>query len=68
MNQHLIELGQKNQDINKLSHGVKEVGDLFMDISLLVSYQGNKLDNIENNISQTLENTQKSNNQLHQAQ
>lgn len=39
-----------------------------MDISLLVSYQGNKLDNIENNISQTLENTQKSNNQLNQAQ
>lgn len=39
-----------------------------MNISLLVSYQGNKLDNIENNISQTLENTQKSNNQLHQAQ
>ena len=68
MNQQLIELGQREQDINKLSQGVQEVSDLFMDISLLVSYQGNKLDNIENNISQTFENTQKANNQLHQAQ
>ena len=39
-----------------------------MDISLIVSNQGNKLDNIENNMSQTFENTQKANNQLHQAQ
>ena len=43
MDQQLIELGQREQDINKLSQGVQEVSDLFMDISLLVSNQGNKL-------------------------
>ena len=47
MQQELIssnDLQQREQDINKLAHGVQEVSDLFMDMSLLVSYQGEKID------------------------
>ena len=67
MQQELISsnhLQQREQDINKLAHGVQEVSDLFMDMSLLVSYQGEKIDNIEANIASTLSSTNNANKQL----
>lgn len=67
MQQELISsnhLQQREQDINKLAHGVQEVSDLFMDMSLLVSYQGVKIDNIEANIASTLSSTNNANKEL----
>ena len=67
MQQELISsnhLHQREQDINKLAHGVQEVSDLFMDMSLLVSYQGEKIDNIEANIASTLSSTNNVNKEL----
>jgi len=59
-----INLVERERDINKLAKGVREVGDLFTDISLLVSYQGNNIDNIETNIQNTFNNIEKANIQL----
>jgi t-SNARE complex subunit (syntaxin) len=59
-----INLEERERDINKLTRGVREVGDLFTDISLLVSYQGNNIDNIEANIQNTFNNIEKANIQL----
>jgi t-SNARE complex subunit (syntaxin) len=67
MQQELISsnhLQEREQDINKLEHGIQEVSDLFMDMSLLVSYQGEKIDNIETNITSTLSSTNNANKQL----
>ena len=67
MQQELISsnhLQEREQDINRLAHGVQEVSDLFMDMSLLVSYQGEKIDNIEANITSTLSSTTSANKQL----
>lgn len=67
MQQELISsnhLQQRQQDINKLAHSVQEVSDLFMDMSLLVSYQGEKIDNIEANIASTLSSTNNANKEL----
>ena len=59
-----INLAERERDINKLARGVREVGDLFTDISLLVTYQGNNIDNIETNIQTTFNNIEKANIQL----
>mgnify|MGYP003658624405 CR=1 FL=1 len=67
MQQELISsnhLQEKEKDINKLEHGIQEVSDLFMDMSLLVSFQGEKIDNIETNITSTLSSTNNANKQL----
>lgn len=59
-----INLEERERDINKLTRGVREVGDLFTDISLLVTYQGDNIDNIETNIQNTFNNIEKANIQL----
>jgi syntaxin 16 len=67
MDEQLLEMQTREQDINKLAKGVQEVSDLFTDVSLLVTYQGNQIDNIENNVSQTLCNIDRANKQLEKA-
>jgi t-SNARE complex subunit (syntaxin) len=39
--------------INNLERGVREVGELFGDMALLVNNQGENIDNIETNIQNT---------------
>ena len=51
MDQQLLQ--EREEDITKLSNGVQEVSELFTDVSLMVTIQGEKLDNIENNIENT---------------
>jgi t-SNARE complex subunit (syntaxin) len=51
-------------DINNLERGVREVGELFTDISLLVQEQGEHIDNIETNIQGSNINIDKARQQL----
>ena len=59
-----IELREREKDINNLSIGVQEISDLFSDMSLLVSHQGNQIDNIETNIQNSFSHIDKANIQL----
>jgi len=59
-----IQLEERERDINNLSRGVQEISDLFSDMSLLVSYQGNQIDNIETNIQNSFSHIDKANIQL----
>ncbi len=59
-----IQLEEREKDINNLSRGVQEISDLFTDMSLLVSYQGNQIDNIETNIQNSFSHIDKANIQL----
>ena len=56
MSEHLIT--DREREIRNLESGVQEVAELFQDISILVSTQGDQLDNIETNIITTTNNTQ----------
>jgi len=62
-----IELRDREQDINRLARGIQEVSDLFTDISLLVSYQGEQIENIETNIQNSFSHIDKANIQLEKA-
>lgn len=62
-----IELREREQDINRLAGGIQEVSDLFTDISLLVSYQGEQIENIETNIQNSFSHIDKANIQLEKA-
>lgn len=50
-NQHVIE--ERVVAIHSLERGVREVGELFNDMALLVNNQGENIDNIETNIQNT---------------
>jgi syntaxin 7 len=50
--------------INNLERGVREVGELFGDMALLVHNQGVNIDNIETNIQTTHVNIDRSRDQL----
>lgn len=60
-------LSERSQGIDKLHQGIQEISELFQDMSLLVSAQGEQLDNIESNISSVANDTQRANIQLLQA-
>ena len=62
-----IELREREQDINRLARGIQEISDLFSDMSLLVSHQGNQIDNIETNILNSFSHIDKANIQLEKA-
>ena len=57
LNQNM--LVEREGPIRELEKGVRDVSELFQDISILVSHQGERIDNIETNISNTLNNTEK---------
>ena len=62
-----IQLEEREQDINKLVNGVQEVSDLFTDVSLSVSYQGEQIENIQTNIQNSFSHINKANVDLEKA-
>jgi t-SNARE complex subunit (syntaxin) len=62
-----IQLESRERDINQLARGVQEVSDLFTDMSLLVTYQGEQIENIETNIQNSFSHIDKANIQLEKA-
>lgn len=62
-----IQLESRERDINRLARGVQEVSDLFTDMSLLVTYQGEQIENIETNIQNSFSHIDKANIQLEKA-
>ncbi len=62
-----IQLEEREQDINRLARGVQEVSDLFTDVSLLVSYQGEQIENIQTNIQNSFSHINKANVDLEKA-
>lgn len=66
LNQQLLE--ERQEEINKLAMGVEEISELFQDISILVSQQGDQIDNIEANIINSLTHIDKANVKLKKAE
>lgn len=61
-NEQIIQ--SREQEINKLHKGVEEISELFQDMSILVSQQGETIDNIQLNIESANKNTDLANIQL----
>lgn len=61
-------LAEREVNINKLARGVEEISELFQDMSILVSQQGELIDNIETNINNSLSHVYKANSQLRKAE
>lgn len=61
-------LAEREEGINKLARGVEEISELFQDMSILVSQQGDQIDNIETNINNSLSHVDKANVELKKAQ
>ena len=61
-------LAEREEGINKLARGVEEISELFQDISILVSQQGEQIDNIETNINNSLSHVTKANVELKKAE
>tara|TARA_B110001452_G_scaffold201436_3_gene171524 strand:- start:807 stop:1145 length:339 start_codon:yes stop_codon:yes gene_type:complete len=55
---------ERESGINNLARDVEQVSDLFSDLALLVQCQGDHLDNIETNISNSSNNIEGANRQL----
>lgn len=58
---------QREAEISKIVNSVGELNQIFHDMNTLVSSQGELIDNIENNIYSTLENTRMADRQLRKA-
>ena len=61
-------LAEREEGINKLARGVEEISELFQDMSILVSQQGDQIDNIETNINNSLSHVNEANVELKKAQ
>jgi len=61
-------LAEREEGINKLARGVEEISELFQDISILVSHQGDQIDDIETNINNSLSHIDKANVELKKAE
>ena len=48
-----VALQQRDQDINVVASGVKDINDIFKDLSSIVMEQGSLISHIEGNIGQT---------------
>ena len=55
---------ERESQINNINKGVQEISELFQDMSMLVSSQGEQIDNIEININSAANNTEQANVQL----
>lgn len=53
--QTLADIEARHKDILKLEASIKELHDMFMDMAMLVESQGEMIDNIERNITSTVE-------------
>jgi len=58
---------QRERDIENIHKGVQEISELFTDMSLLVSQQGETINTIQDNIESVANNTQKAVVQLDKA-
>lgn len=72
MNAELIEQQeyesmQREIEINKIANSVIELNSIFKDMDKVVTNQGELVDNIENNIYNTVEHTRLANRELHKA-
>jgi len=61
-------LKQRDQEINNLVSSIKDLNEVFKDLSSLVYEQGTILDRIDFNIEMSLENTKKANKHLIQTE
>merc|ERR1712178_32719 len=55
---------EKHQDILRLEQSVADLHQMFVEVAALVDTQGNMLDAIEENVHDTVENTEKVNKEL----
>ncbi|XP_017162712.1 syntaxin 3b isoform X1 [Poecilia reticulata] len=53
--QALSEIESRHKDIVRLESSIKELHDMFVDIAMLVESQGEIVDNIEQNVSQSVD-------------
>uniref|UniRef100_A0A3Q2DEW4 Syntaxin 3b n=1 Tax=Cyprinodon variegatus TaxID=28743 RepID=A0A3Q2DEW4_CYPVA len=53
--QALSEIESRHKDIVRLESSIKELHDMFVDIAMLVESQGDVVDNIEKNVSQSVD-------------
>uniref|UniRef100_A0A3P9JMR7 Syntaxin-3 n=1 Tax=Oryzias latipes TaxID=8090 RepID=A0A3P9JMR7_ORYLA len=53
--QALSEIESRHKDIVRLESSIKELHDMFVDIAMLVESQGDVIDNIEKNVSQSVD-------------
>lgn len=53
--QTLADIEARHKDILKLEQSIKELHDMFMDMAMLVESQGEMIDNIENNMMNTVQ-------------
>ncbi|XP_053091578.1 syntaxin 3b isoform X3 [Pangasianodon hypophthalmus] len=53
--QALSEIESRHKDIVRLESSIKELHDMFLDIAMLVESQGDIIDNIEANVSKTVD-------------
>uniref|UniRef100_A0A3B3DVQ7 Syntaxin-3 n=1 Tax=Oryzias melastigma TaxID=30732 RepID=A0A3B3DVQ7_ORYME len=53
--QALSEIESRHKDIVRLESSIKELHDMFVDIAMLVESQGDIVDNIEKNVSQSVD-------------
>ena len=60
-------LKNREKQINNLHQGVQEISELFQDMSLLVSQQGQNIDNIQSNIESSANYIDSANFQLNKA-
>ena len=64
VNTNQLILEQREQDINQLAIEIEEVSELFTDLAVLVSTQGEVIDNIQTNIENTNYNIERGTTQL----
>lgn len=64
INQNEVLLSEREKNINNLEHSVQEISELFQDMSILVSTNGETINNIESNIEFAVNNTQQANKEL----
>jgi len=63
----LIYIESRHRDIMRLEQSIRELHQLFLDMAILVESQGELIDQIEYNVSQSVAYTKEAVNQLHQA-
>lgn len=51
--QTLADIEARHEEIMKLEKSIREVHDLFVDMATLIEKQGDKIDSIENHVSNT---------------
>lgn len=64
----LADIEARHADILKLEKNIRELHEMFMDMSMLIESQGEIMDRIEYNVKNTVDYAEKAKEQLHQAQ